>query len=333
MRPPVSLLNNRYQLGASLGQGSFGEVFRCKDSVSGHSCAAKLESVSIALPQLSSESKALHSFQPLRGFPRLLWTGIDQAYSILVMELLGLNLEALLQLCGGKFSLKTTLLVGEQILERLEQMHDLDYLHRDLKPENLAIGEGQASRLIYLLDFGLARKYRNQGCHIPYREHRGLTGTLRYASINAHLGLELSRRDDLESFCYLLIYFVKGALPWQGVMAAKSQRNDRVLELKLGSGFNVLCRGLPSEFALALRYVRSLRFEAEPDYAYIRRLLRDCLAVQPLPSTLVYDWSSLPQDRLQPTAALPSSASESTESGPGPAFRAGLRDKILNTSC
>lgn len=330
MRPTLDPLNSRYRLGADLGRGSFGEVFHCQDSVSGQHYAAKLEPVKAPLPQLTMESKVLGSLQSLHGVPKLIWAGAEQGYSVLVMELLGPNLETLLQLCGGKFSLKTTLLVGEQILDRLEDLHHSSYVHRDLKPENFAIGQGQASQLVYLLDFGLAKKYKDQGSHIPYRDHRGLTGTLRYASVNAHLGLELSRRDDLESLCYLLIYLAKGGLPWQGVVAAKQERSDRVLEMKLSSGFDALCRGLPSEFAAALRYVRSLHFEADPNYAYLHRLFRDCLS--PQSATPTYDWSNLPLEHLQLTAS-PSSASQSTDSGPGPAFRAGLRNKILSTSC
>jgi serine/threonine protein kinase len=115
--------------------------------------------------------------------------------------------------------MKTVLMIADQLIQRIEYMHSKSYIHRDIKPENFLLGLGKKSNIIYIIDFGLSKKYRDTKTlqHIPYRENKNLTGTARYASINAHLGIEQSRRDDLEAVGYVLIYLAKGFLPWQGI--------------------------------------------------------------------------------------------------------------------
>ena len=137
----------------------------------------------------------------------------------MVMELLGSSLEELFTSCDRKLSIKSTLILAEQMITRIEYVHSRNFLHRDIKPDNLLIGTNDKSNLVYVIDFGLAKKYREakNNQHIPYREGKSLTGTARYASINAHEGRELSRRDDLESIGYVLLYFLRGSLPWQGI--------------------------------------------------------------------------------------------------------------------
>lgn len=140
------------------------------------------------------------------------------------------------------------------------------------------MGLGRRANLVNIIDFGLAKKYRDPKTHIhiPYRENKNLTGTARYASINTHLGIEQSRRDDIESLGYVLMYFLRGSLPWQGLKAAtKKQKYEKISERKMGTPIEVLCRGYPNEFVTYFQYVRSLRFDDKPDYSYLRKLLRD----------------------------------------------------------
>jgi serine/threonine protein kinase len=158
------------------------------------------------------------------------------------------------------------------------------------------MGLAKKGNLVYIIDFGLAKKYRDPRTHqhIPYREDKNLTGTARYASINTHLGIEQSRRDDLESLGYMLMYFNLGSLPWQGLKAAtKKQKYERISEKKMSTPIEVLCKGFPAEFATYLNFCRSLRFDDKPDYAYLRQLFRNLFHRQGYTYDYVYDWNTL----------------------------------------
>jgi len=153
---------------------------------------------------------------------------------------------------------------------------------------------------VHLIDFGLAKKYRDARTHqhIQYRENKNLTGTARYASINTHLGIEQSRRDDLESLGYVLMYFNRGNLPWQGLRAAtKKQKYEKISEKKLSTKIDLLCKGFPEEFAMYLNYTRALRFDDKPDYAYLRKLFRDLYVREKYQYDHIYDWSIIKYER------------------------------------
>jgi serine/threonine protein kinase len=190
------------------------------------------------------------------------WYGQEGDYNVMAMELLGPSLEDLFNFCHRKFSLKTVLMIAIQTITRIEYLHSRSFIHRDIKPDNFLMGLGKHSETIYLIDFGLSKRYRDPKTHvhIPYREGKNLTGTARYASINTHLGLEQSRRDDLESLGYVLMYFNRGSLPWQGLKAAtKKQKYQKISDKKANTPIEVLCKGFPAEFAIYLNYCRSLK--------------------------------------------------------------------------
>jgi len=224
----------------------------------------------------------------------VMWFGIEGDYNVMVMDLLGPSLEDLFLFCNQRFSLKTVLMLGDQMLRRLEFVHSKNFIHRDVKPDNFLMGCGSRSSQVYIIDFGLAKKYRDSRtqAHIPYRENKSLTGTARYVSINTHLGIEQSRRDDLESVAYVMIYFVKGSLPWQGLKADnKRMKYDRISEKKISTSVEVLCHGLPAEFATFLTYCKSLHFEDKPDYGYLRKLLRNLFVKEGFKYDGIYDWT------------------------------------------
>ncbi|KAA0705573.1 Casein kinase I isoform delta [Triplophysa tibetana] len=272
------------------------ECCACTDISVGEEVAIKLECVKTKHPQLHIESKIYKMMQGGVGIPTIKWCGAEGDYNVMVMELLGPSLEDLFNFCSRKFSLKTVLLLADQMISRIEYIHSKNFIHRDVKPDNFLMGLGKKGNLVYIIDFGLAKKYRDARTHqhIPYRENKNLTGTARYASINTHLGIEQSRRDDLESLGYVLMYFNLGSLPWQGLKAAtKRQKYERISEKKMSTPIEVLCKGYPSEFATYLNFCRSLRFDDKPDYSYLRQLFRNLFHRQGFSYDYVFDWNML----------------------------------------
>lgn len=173
----------------------------------------------------------------------------------------------------------------------MEFLHFKFFMHRDQKPDNYCIGKGRKRMTVHMIDFGLAKRYWVGGAHIPYREHKSLTGTARYCSINTHLGIEQGRRDDLECMGYIFVYFLKGSLPWQGLRApTKKQKYEKILEKKMGSPVDQLCRGMPLEYAAFLHYTRQVKFDDKPDYAFLRKMFRDLAAKENIVFDYAFDW-------------------------------------------
>jgi serine/threonine protein kinase len=219
--------------------------------------------------------------------------GFSGEFNILVMELLGKSLEDMFQSQQKKFTLKTVCMVGIQMLDRLEFVHSKNIIHRDIKPDNFVLGLDNKNHIIYLLDFGLSKKFRSSRTHqhIKFSVNKKLTGTARYASINALKGCEQSRRDDLEAIGYVLMYFLRGSLPWQGLHVNKGEdRYKKILIKKKGTSPEELCKGFPKEFADYIHYTRNLEFEADPDYKYLRGLLTTVLENQKAQYDFYYDW-------------------------------------------
>eukprot|EP00826_Nyctotherus_ovalis_P011269 TRINITY_DN12941_c0_g1_i4.p1 TRINITY_DN12941_c0_g1~~TRINITY_DN12941_c0_g1_i4.p1 ORF type:complete len:250 (+),score=71.97 TRINITY_DN12941_c0_g1_i4:621-1370(+) len=169
-------------------------------------------------------------------------------------------------------------------------------MHRDIKPDNFLIGTNKDFETIYIIDFGLAKHYKDPrtNLHIPYRDGKSLTGTARYASLNTHLGIEQSRRDDLEGLGYVLIYFLKGCLPWQGLQAKDhKEKYEKIKNKKQQISIEKLCEGLPSEFMMYLKYCRTLRFDEDPSYAHLRRLFEILFKEEEYKLDHSFDWAEL----------------------------------------
>ncbi|CAH8336780.1 unnamed protein product [Eruca vesicaria subsp. sativa] len=292
------VIGGKFKLGRKIGSGSFGELYLGVNVQTGEEVAVKLESVKTKHPQLHYESKLYMLLQGGSGIPNIKWYGVDGEYNVMVIDLLGPSLEDLFNYCNRKLSLKTVLMLADQLINRVEYMHTRGFLHRDIKPDNFLMGLGRKANQVYIIDFGLGKKYRDLQTHrhIPYRENKNLTGTARYASVNTHLGVEQSRRDDLEAVGYVLMYFLKGSLPWQGLKAGtRKQKYDRISEKKVSTPIEVLCRNQPSEFVSYFRYCRSLRFDDKPDYSYLKRLFRDLFIREGYQFDYIFDWTVLKQ--------------------------------------
>jgi len=264
-----------------LGCGTFGEIYKGKNTKLNINIAIKCESLKNNNHQrLKYEAGVLKylncgQYPPPLGIPTLYDFISTQDYNYMMMELLGPSLEDLFNLCERKFSLKTILSLGDQMLCRIEFLHSMHLIHRDIKPDNFLMGLKNKKSIVHICDFGLCKKFRDQdGKHIPFKDGKSLTGTARYASVYSHCGYEQSRRDDLESLAYSLIYFSRGSLPWMGIKAQnKTEKYNKIFEKKLNSSINLLCNKLPNEFIDFIHYIKDLAFEDKPNYQYLKSLL------------------------------------------------------------
>lgn len=340
-------LCNRFILRKRLGGGSFGEIYLSEDTQTKRRVAIKLENSRILIPQLELEaqiyrylstsvnlnlnsttitasssaattSNYLYMNQNIE-IPSFYYYGADLSHNlnVLAIDVLGKSLEDLLDDNDGQFSLKTVLMLVDQMISCVEFVHRHGYIHRDIKPDNFMLTlkssvqsprnfplirfnnddiyprKKNYSNKINIIDFGLSKRYRDakSGAHVPYKKKKTMTGTARYASLSAMVGYEQSRRDDMESLGYVFIYLLKGRLPWQGLQAEDhKERLRKIYEVKKKTPIDDLCKGLPQEFATYLKKVRKLKFEEEPNYSEYRQMFRDLFIADGFVYDYKYDW-------------------------------------------
>ena len=284
----------RFQLKEKMGSGSFGEIYIAHDLKTLCEVALKIDLPKDRTSQLSFESKIYTILNGSVNLPNIFWFGsIGSGRNGLAIDLLGRSLHDVFMCCGRKFSLKTVLMLAEQMISSLEYVHTRHFIHRDVKPENFVLGRDKKKGQVYLIDFGLSKKFRDPKTleHNPYVLHEDLTGTARYASVNALRGIEQSRRDDMESLGYVFVYFLKGFLPWMGRNTKDiKKKNAEILSIKHHLSVEELCNGLPVEFANYLKAVKSLKFTQKPDYSEYRRMFRDLFINQGFVYDYKYDW-------------------------------------------
>ncbi|KAI0665481.1 kinase-like protein [Trametes maxima] len=287
----------KYRLEEEIAIGGCGTVFQGVHTVAGKEVAIKLEPAIAKSSPLKQESKIYKTLMGGPGVPWINWSGRQGDYNVMVIDLLGPSLEDLFRMCNRHFSLKTILMLADQLITRIEYIHSRDFVHRDIKPANFVVPKTSESQradyVVNVIDFGLAKKFRDPrtGGHIPYQQddHHGV-GTCLFAAINTHLGIECSRRDDLEGLAYMLIYFLRGTLPWRKIKGSSvSETWDLIRDKKLETEA-VLTVGLPAEFDVFYKYVRALEFEDLPDYEGLRALFRGLAERHNIAYDGAFDW-------------------------------------------
>ena len=293
------IINGNYNLIKMIGFGAFGEIHLAYDSNSKQLRAIKFELTNFKNPQLKHEYTILETLNTIEnnksnshnnsinydnlktknggiiGIPKVyLFDRMENKYNYMIMDFLGPSIGDLYQLKNKKFSLETLLMLMIQLLTRIEYIHEKGFIHRDVKPENFVIGLNESSNIIHVIDFGLSRRFKDKvtGQHIPYKENRHMIGTVRYASINSLLGIEQSRRDDIEALGYVITYFFYGSLPWQSNKDKGKAEQFKILEKKLITPPEILCKKMPKQFMIFFNYVRKLKFEDRPDYSMMRNI-------------------------------------------------------------
>ena len=299
--------NYTFNANTLLGKGSFGSIYTGTNKETGEEVAIKIEKQGDEISQLKIEYKAYKLLEGGYGIPKI-YNFIENKFNnVLIMEMLGPSLEKLFNKNKKKFSLLTIVMIMEQLLYRIEYIHSKNLVHRDIKPDNFLIGKGDKNNIIYVIDLGLSKKYKESktGMHIPYRDGKYLTGTARYASINTHLGIEQTRRDDIEALGYMMIYFMKGHLPWQGMVSSNPDKKyDKIKKLKIKLKLEELCAGLPKETITFIQYARDMRYEDKPNYSHLRGLMRKIAAKNGLKMDYnKFDWivkeNNITEDEIQ----------------------------------
>ena len=273
-----NLLFKKYYILSKIDEGSFGSIYLAKNIITKEKVAIKVENRKQYKPLLEREAYILFYLRG-PGLPKIITFGKTRDYYILIQTLLGPSLSSLLEDFSIQFTIKDICMLSIQMLERLEYIHSKDYIHRDIKPHNFLMGLKDPN-MLYIIDFGLSKKYRSKkGKHIKFAITNNITGTPRYCSINALRGAEQSRKDDLESLFYVIIYFFRGDVPWQNLkIKSRNERFKKINEIKKKVNYKLLCKNLPEEVYNFGIYVKNLKFEEEPNYTYMQKLFYTILS-------------------------------------------------------
>ena len=281
-----------------LGKGGFGQLYLGRNLKENDLVAIKVEERG-SRSHLYAEFQILKEIENEKGIPKVYEFHKGHKHNYLMMQFLGKSLDKLFTEMKRHFSIKTVSMIGYQMVQRIEYVHSKGYIHRDIKPGNFLIGKSSEKERLYIIDFGLSKKYIDKitGKHVIYKEGKGLTGTARYVSLNTHYGIDQSRRDDIEGIAYNLIYFAKGKLPWQGVKTKnKKEKHKKIMECKEEYKEDKLCEGLPEEFPTLLKYARKLDFEEEPDYKNIKIMFKQLVLSSGYRMDWKFDWEKKEND-------------------------------------
>ena len=324
-------IKDKYIIDKQIGEGSFGKIFQAVHKITGEKVAIKINFHENEKTILKNEARIYTILGDIKGVPKMRNFGMDGSYNFMVMDILGPSLLDLKNDYGNTLhkentlrkentlhkentlnketlSLKTVLSLGLQMLRRIESIHDKGFIHRDIKPDNFLFGSERYPHVLYIIDFGLTKKYckfididnaasSHDIGHISCETGRPITGTERYVSVNVHDGLTPSRRDDMESIGYIMIYLSGGYLPWSVKENDSGSKNDTsslpdVRNMKRGIGHWILDNNLPTEYITYIEYCRNLTFDERPDYNYLRTLLLNLFKQKQFTIDNHFEWNT-----------------------------------------
>ena len=287
------LIFSKYKLVEKLGEGSFGKVY--KASYNSKYYAIKFENREEGQDLLKNEATIMSYLKGNPHIPKAHSYGFSGNYNIFVLQLLAKSLEDIFNELQ-KFSLKTGAMLAYQMIEALQYIHSKHIIHRDIKPDNFVLGLDEYNAYLYLVDFGLAKKFRSSKTlkQNPYLKKKKLTGTARYASIHAMEEMEQSRRDDLEAVSYVIMYFIRGNLPWQGLkLKSNEDRYQKILEKKKEISTEELCSDYPKVFYEFVKYSKGLKYSEEPKYDELKKSFVDWVVNQKKEKfDYIFDWTT-----------------------------------------
>ena len=275
------MVAKHYELTDKIAKSPFYDVYRAQHKHNQTVVAVKIEQ------RLVSESKLLNEARTIRelrgeeagdlGIPEVVEAGSDGNYNYLAMEMMGKSVDVIMADSGGRLELRLVIEIGLQVIDRLEFLHSRGFVHRDLRPEHFLFGRVKHPDKVYLAGLVLSKTFqRTNGRHVPYKDNKtSFTGTARFVSLNTHLGIEQSRRDDLEALINVMVFMAKGHLPWMGVKGdGRKEKYENIQMAKITTPVDIICKDMPAEFEELLVYCRTLEYEQQPDYQYMREALR-----------------------------------------------------------
>lgn len=285
------VVGRQFRIVESIASGGFGSIYKGEDIKTHEPVAIKTESKKFEDSVLESEAKIYKMIKGMHGFPELKFYGNEGSMNILVIDLLGKSINTIFKEHERKFSLKTVCMIAEQVLNRLQSLHEKGIVHGDIKPDNFVIGTGKNSGEIFLVDFGLSRMYIDAETTelLDFSKVKKFVGTAKYASLSVHRNVARTRRDDLESLGYTLVYLMKGCLPWEHCTG--DDKVQKIFEIKGNTSVAKLCVGLPDEFDEYMEIVRGLEFYEDPDYELLRNLFRNLMQENELVNDRKFDWN------------------------------------------
>jgi casein kinase I family protein HRR25 len=288
---PLSLIVERkYRVISKIGEGTFGKIFKGLNINNNTLVAIKIEKSS-STNLLIHEAKIYKNLEDTKGIPKMLSFGKEGKFNYLVLNLFDESLEDMKDACGDKLSLKSVIQIALQTIERLSIIHKNGIIHRDIKPDNFVVD--RKTNEVYLIDFGLAKRYLDEeDNHIPSVNNKKLTGTARYASINNHKGMCPSRRDDLESLGFVLLYLLQGKLPWQGIKHSdKEIKYNMIGDEKQKNNILQQFPDVPGELITYILYCRRLEYDEDPDYDYLMNIFNNLKTLHGYENDNIYDWN------------------------------------------